>query len=199
MGKTTAANTLRRLGLPLFDADAAVHEMLAPGGAAVTAVETAFPGVRDQAGGIDRGALGRRVFGDAEALRRLERILHPIVREWEHRFLRQARARRDQIAVLDIPLLYETGRQRLCDAVIVVSAPAWLQRQRVMRRPGMTDSRFRAILASQLPDREKRRRADFIVPTGQGRGITLRRLQRVLRVLRQRVPRRPVARARRAR
>jgi dephospho-CoA kinase len=186
MGKSTAAGMLRRLGVPLFDADAAVHRLLGPGGDAVAAVEQAFPGVRDDTGAIDRHRLGMRVFGDPAALRRLEAILHPMVRQAETRFVRRAEARRERLVVLDIPLLYETGAPERCDYVLVVSAPARVQRERVMRRPGMTDSRLASILRAQMPDREKRRRADFVVPTGLGRGLTFRRLRQVVAELRHR-------------
>jgi dephospho-CoA kinase len=186
MGKSTAAGMLRRLGVKLFDADAVVHRLLGPGGAAVAAVEALFPGVRDETGAIDRRRLGMRVFGDPAALRRLEAILHPMVRQAETCFVRQARARRESLVVLDIPLLYETGAPERCDYVLVVSAPARVQRERVMRRPGMTESRFASILRAQMPDREKRRRADFVVPTGLGRGLTFRRLRRVVAELRRR-------------
>jgi dephospho-CoA kinase len=186
MGKSTAANMLRRLGLKLFDADAAVHRLLGPGGKAVAAVENLFPGVRDGAGAIDRRRLGTRVFGDPAALRCLESILHPMVRRDETRFVRQARARREKLVVLDIPLLYETGAPDRVDYVLVVSAPARVQRERVMRRPGMTESRFASILRAQMPDREKRRRADFVVPTGLGLGLTFRGLRRVVAELRRR-------------
>jgi dephospho-CoA kinase len=186
MGKSTAAGMLRRLGVPLFDADAAVHRLLGPGGKAVAAVENLFPGVRDDAGAIDRHRLGTRVFGDPAALRRLETVLHPMVRQAETRFVRQARAHGESLVVLDIPLLYETGAPERCDYVLVVSAPARVQRERVMRRPGMTESRFAGILRAQMPDREKRRRADFVVPTGLGRGSTFRRLRRIVAGLRQR-------------
>src|SRR2546423_7897048 len=163
MGKSTAAAMLRRLRVPLFDADAVVHRLLAPGGAAVGPVATAFPGSRAERGGIDRQRLGRQAFGDTVALRRLEGILHPMVRHAERRFVAQARARREPLVVLDIPLLYESGGIERCDYALVVSAPARLQRERVMRRPGMTAGRFAAILQAQLPDREKRRRAAFLV------------------------------------
>ena len=186
MGKSTAAATLRRLGVPLFDADRAVHRLLAPGGGAVARVAAAFPGTGDEAGGIDRRRLGARVFSDPAALARLEGILHPMVRAEEKRFVARARARRDPIVVLDVPLLFESGGAARVDYVLVVSAPLFLQRQRVLRRPGMTEARFRAILAQQMPDWEKRRRADFVVVTGLGRGLTLRRLQAVLRMLRDR-------------
>jgi dephospho-CoA kinase len=186
MGKTAAAAALRRLGVALFDADRAVHRLLMPGGAAVARVAAAFPGTCDEAGGIDRRRLGARVFADPAALARLEAILHPMVEAEEKRFLARARARRDAIVVLDVPLLFESGGARRCDYVLVVSAPSFLQHQRVMRRPGMTATRLGAILAQQMPDREKRRRADFVVATGLGRGLTLRRLKAILRMLRER-------------
>lgn len=185
MGKSTAAGMLLRLGVRLFDADASVHRLLGPGGGAVDAVEALFPGVRDETGAIDRRRLGARVFGDPAALRRLEAILHPMVREAERRFVMQARARREKLVVLDIPLLYETGAPERCDYVLVVSAPARVQQERVMRRPGMTESRFASILRAQMPDREKRRRADFVVPTGLGRGLTFHRLRRLVAELRR--------------
>jgi dephospho-CoA kinase len=186
MGKSTAAAMLRRLGVPLFDADLAVHRMLAPSGAAVSAVSAAFPGVGTEAGGIDRVLLGQRVFTDPAALRRLEAILHPMVAAEERRFLARSRARRVPLVVLDIPLLFETGAERRCDYVLVVSASALVQRQRVMRRPGMTEIRLAAILQKQVPDHQKRQRADFVVPTGASRGLTLRRLKAIVRILRKR-------------
>ena len=186
MGKSTAAAMLRRLGVPVFDADLAVHRLLAPSGAAVPAVSTAFPDVDTEVGGIDRVLLGQRVFTDPMALRRLEKILHPMVAAEEKRFLARLRARREPLAVLDIPLLFETGAERRCDYVLVVSVPALVQRQRVMRRPGMTEIRLTAILRKQMPDHRKRQRADFVVPTGAGRGQTLRRLKSIVRLLRNR-------------
>jgi dephospho-CoA kinase len=186
MGKSAAAAVLRRMGVPLFDADRTVHRLLAPGGAAVERVAAAFPGVRTAGGGIDRRRLGERVFADPAALSRLEAILHPMVEAEEKRFLARARARRDSVAVLDVPLLFESGGARRCDYVLVVTAPLFLQRQRVLRRPGMTEARFAAIREQQMPDAEKRRRADFVVPTGLSRGLTLRRLKTALRILRDR-------------
>jgi dephospho-CoA kinase len=185
MGKSTAAKMLRRLGVPLYDADAEVHGLLAPGGGAVRAVEAAFPGVRNDAGGIDRQKLGRRVFGDTPALRRLEAILHPRVRTVERRIVAQARSRRQKLVVLDIPLLFEIRGEKRCDYVLVVSAPARLQRERVLRRSGMTEQRFADILRAQVPDAAKRRRADFVVTTGLGKGATYRRLRSIVRKLRQ--------------
>jgi len=186
MGKSAAAAMLRRMGVPVHDSDAAVHRLLAPGGAAVPRVVAVFPGVSDRHGGIDRGELGARVFGDVPALKRLERILHPLVRQSQQRFLKQARARREPLVVLDIPLLFETGGERRCDAIIVVSAPRRVQRARVMARPNMTEQRFRAILAKQMPDHEKRRRADYIVASGLGRAATYRALRRIVRRLKRR-------------
>jgi len=198
MGKSTAAAMLRRLGVPLFDADCVVHQLLAPSGAAVPSVTAAFPDVQTEDGGIDRARLGQRVFNDRAALRRLEAILHPMVAAEENRFLDRIRARRQPLAVLDIPLLFETGAERRCDYVLVVSAPALVQRQRVLRRPGMTEIRLAAILQKQMPDHEKRRRADFVVPTGSGRDQTLRRLKAIVRVLRSSRTRRTGASRRRA-
>jgi dephospho-CoA kinase len=189
MGKSTASAMLRRMGVAVFDADRVVHQLLAPGGAAVTKVEAAFPGTRTKSGGIDRSRLAARVFGDPQALARLEGILHPMVAEAERHFLAQARGRGEPLAVLDIPLLYESRGAARCDYVIVVSAPTMVQRQRVMRRPGMTESRFAAILKQQMPDAEKRRRADFVVPTGLDRGVSQRRLRTIVAELRQLGPR----------
>jgi dephospho-CoA kinase len=183
MGKSTALAMFRRLGVLAHDSDAAVHRLLAPHGAAVAAVAAVFPEALAADGGIDRAALGRRVFADPAALQRLERILHPLVRQSQDRFLKLARGRRVPLVVLDIPLLFETGGDRRCDRVIVVSASASVQRARVMARPGMTEARFRAILAKQTPDAEKRRRADLVVPSGLGRALTFRRLKRIVRAL----------------
>jgi dephospho-CoA kinase len=198
MGKSTAAAMLRRLGVPVHDSDAAVHRLLGRNGAAVAQVAAAFPGTEGP-DGIDRAALGRRVFGDAAALRRLERILHPMVRAESARFLRRMAARRAKLVVLDIPLLFETGGEARCDAIVVVSAPPFLQRARVLRRPGMDAARLAAILAKQMPDGEKRRRADFVVPTGLGRRETLRRLAEIVRVAGAAQPRFALRRRRHAR
>ena len=187
MGKSTAAQALKRLGLPVHDADAAVHRLLAPGGPAVAAVLAAFPDVGTATGGIDRRRLGAAVFGDAAALKRLEAILHPMVGAAKRRFLAAAARRRCPMVVLDVPLLYETGGEQECDAVLVVSAPAFLQRQRVLSRPGMTTAKFDAILAKQMPDAEKRRRTPYVVPTGNGRRFSLDRLRLVLRRIDRRV------------
>jgi dephospho-CoA kinase len=184
MGKSTAAAALRRDGVPVHDADQAVHRLLAKGGAAVTAVAAAFPGVVID-GAVDRPALGRRVFGDAAALTRLEAILHPLVQREARAFLARARRQRRRLAVLDVPLLFETGGERRCDAVIVVSAPRAVQQARVLARPGMTPARLAAIEARQMPDAEKRRRADWVVPTGLDRRTALHALRRARKLVRQ--------------
>lgn len=165
MGKSTTAKLFAEEGVPVHDADAAVHALYE--GAAVPLVEAAFPGTtRD--GKVDRALLGRAVVGNAEAMRRLEAIVHPLVAHARDDFLREARKAGAAIAVLDIPLLYETGGEKLVDAVVVVSAAPEIQRQRVMERPGMTAEKFEALLAKQMPDAQKRRRADYIVDSGHG-------------------------------
>ena len=187
MGKSNAARLLRSMGVPVHDADAAVHRAMGPQGQAVPAVEAAFPGVVYD-GAVDRAALGALVFADVDRLRRLEAILHPIVREAERRFLRRQRLLRRRLVVLDIPLLFETRAENRCDAVIVVSAPAFLQAQRVLSRPGMTPERFAAIRAQQLPDAEKRQRADVVIRTGLSVAETRRALGRALRAIHKRRP-----------
>jgi dephospho-CoA kinase len=179
MGKTTAARILRRLGIPVHDADAEVHRLLGAGGAAVKAVEAAFSGVK-RGKAIDRAALGRLVFADPAALRRLEKILHPLVRQAERKFLARSRRERQALVVLDIPLLFETGGERRCDGVLVVSAPRAIQLARVMARPDMTKARLAAMEARQLPDADKRRRADVVISTGLGKRHSLRALRQAL-------------------
>jgi dephospho-CoA kinase len=180
MGKSTAAAMLRAMGVSVFDADAAVHRALSVGGEAVARVEAAFPGVA-AGGGIDRRALGARVFGDRAALRRLEEILHPIVGRDERHFVARARAAGRRHIVLDVPLLFETGGDRRCDLVLVVWAPPFLQRARVLARPGMNAARLAFLRAQQTSDREKRRRADILIPSGLGRAVTWRALRAALR------------------
>lgn len=169
MGKSTAARAFSRLRVPIFDADAAVHALQARGGRAVRPIAAAFPGsVRD--GAVDREALRRAVLGDPAALKRLEAIVHPLVRAEQRRFLARWRGRGARLVVLDIPLLFETRRDRReFDAILVVSAPACVQRARVLRRGGMTEARLAAIRARQMPDAEKRRRADHVIRTGLSR------------------------------
>ena len=165
MGKSRAARAFRRLGVPVFDADQVVHRLMERGGAAVSTVEHAFPGTVSD-GVVDRAALGARVFGKSDELRRLESILHPRVRAARARFLYQARAHRDAMVVLDIPLLFETGGDANCDYTAVVTAPYFIQRARVLARRDMTEEKFAAVLTRQMPDAEKRRRADFVISTG---------------------------------
>ncbi|MCK8787604.1 dephospho-CoA kinase [Roseomonas sp. NAR14] len=226
MGKSTAAGIFRRLGVPVFDADLAVHRLQGPGGRAVAPIGEAFPGtLRETPRGrmVDREALRRAVLGDPArrdsgapaatsdrttpnrtttdravpdrampdrampdraALNRLERIVHPLVRDEERRFLARARRRGLPLVVLDVPLLFETRGEGRCDAVVVVSAPAAVQRVRVLLRPGMTPERLDAILARQMPDAEKRRRADHVVWTGLSRHATQRAIRALVRRLR---------------
>jgi dephospho-CoA kinase len=165
MGKSTTAAMFAEAGVPVHDADAAVHRLYE--GEAVASIEAAFPGTTD-GGKVDREKLGQRVLGDAAAIKKLEQIVHPLVRQAEERFLAEAERSGAPVAVLDIPLLFETGAQARCDAVAVVSAPAELQRARAFERPGMTEAKFQSILAKQMSDAEKRARADFVVDTGQG-------------------------------
>ncbi|WP_075214212.1 dephospho-CoA kinase [Mongoliimonas terrestris] len=165
MGKSTTAGLFRARGVPVFDADETVHRLYA--GPLAPAVEAAFPGTAP-AGAVDRAALGARVLGDADAMKRLEAIVHPAVRAAERAFLATAREAGAKVAVLDIPLLFETGRDRDVDRVVVVSAPADVQRARVLARPGMTAEKLDAILARQLPDAEKRARAHHVIDTGAG-------------------------------
>ncbi|WP_374425728.1 dephospho-CoA kinase [Paracoccus sp. (in: a-proteobacteria)] len=162
MGKSTAAQMFRELGHPVWDADAAVHELYAPGGGAVAPVAAAFPGA-ERDGGIDRAALRRALAADPLGFQRLEGIVHPLVAADRAGFL--ARHADAPIVVLDIPLMYETGADAAMDGVAVVSAPAGVQRARVMARPGMTEENFQMILSRQMPDAEKRRRADWIIPS----------------------------------
>ncbi|WP_062015278.1 dephospho-CoA kinase [Aureimonas sp. AU4] len=187
MGKSTTAAMFRDEGLPVHDADATVHRLYR--GRAAPLVEALFPGVLDGTGAVDRARLGSRVLGDPTALKRLEALIHPMVREEEAAFLREAEAAGAPAAVLDIPLLFETGGERRVDRVVVVSAPEAVQRERVMARPGMTAARFDAILAQQMPDAEKRRRADFVVETGEGLDHARTQVAAIVRQLRE--PARP--------
>jgi dephospho-CoA kinase len=181
MGKSTASAMFRRMGVPVYDSDAAVHVVLGRGGAAVAPIATAFPGVVN-GGAVDRQALGKRVFGDDAALKALEAIVHPLVRRRQGDFLKRCAARRVPLAVLDIPLLFEVRLDVRCDILVVVSAPARIQAARVLARPGMTQDKFDGILARQMPDAEKRRLADFVVPSGRGKAETLRRLTRIAKL-----------------
>lgn len=182
MGKSTVAAAFRRAGIPVFDADAAVHALQARGGRAVPAIGAAFPGaVRD--GAVDRAALRAIAVPDPAAMRTLERVLHPMVRAAERAFLARARRARRRVAVLDIPLLLETGGERRVDLVLVVSAPRSVQRARVRARRQMTNAQIDTIIARQMPDAEKRRRADVIISTGLSRHHALARLRRLMQEL----------------
>ncbi|ACG76418.1 dephospho-CoA kinase [Phenylobacterium zucineum HLK1] len=167
MGKSTTAAMFRDAGIPVYDADAAVHDLYDQGGAAVGPVGEAFPGVVKD-GRVDREALRQQVLGNPEALKRLNAIVHPLVGQDRVQFFKAAEAAGADMVVLDIPLLFETGGHANVDAVVVVSAPPQMQRERVLARPGMTPERLDAILAQQTPDAEKRARAHFVVDTGQG-------------------------------
>lgn len=186
MGKTTVANMFRGLGIPVHDSDAVVHRLLGKNGGAVAAVAREFPDAVVN-GAVDRRTLGNRVFADKRALARLESILHPMVREHQKRFLADTRRRRKPLAVLDIPLLFETGGERRCDLVVAVSAPPFVQSARVMKRPGMTAEKFRRILANQMPDVRKRALADFVVPTGLGKAASLRAVKDIVKVAKRRL------------
>ncbi|MGV3634374.1 MAG: dephospho-CoA kinase [Pseudorhodoplanes sp.] len=165
MGKSTTAKLFAEEGVPVHDADAAVHALYE--GEAVPLVEAAFPGTTMD-GKVERALLAKAVVGHPDAMRRLEAIVHPLVARSRDRFLEKARQDGAAVAVLDIPLLFETGGEKLVDAIVVVSAAPEIQRQRVMERPGMTTGKFEALLAKQTPDAEKRMRADYIVDSGHG-------------------------------
>ncbi|HEY8383924.1 MAG TPA: dephospho-CoA kinase [Microvirga sp.] len=165
MGKSATAACFRRLGAPVHDADAAVHALY--GGAAAPLIEAAFPGTVVD-GVVDRQRLGAAVLGDPERLRALEAIVHPLVRAEKEGFLQRAVKAGAPVAVLDVPLLFETCGDRACDAVCVVTAPATVQRERVLARPGMTEDKLAAILAKQMPDAQKRGQAHFLVDTSRG-------------------------------
>lgn len=169
MGKSTVAGMFAERGIPVFDADAVVRRLQGPGGTLVGPIETAFPGCTD-AEGVDRHKLGEAVFNDPQALARLETIVHPAVRNARSRFLIEHAA--DKLVVFDIPLLFEKGGIEEVDAVVVVSAPAEVQRQRVLARAGMTEQRLASILKLQVPDAEKRKRADYVINTGSSLGET---------------------------
>ena len=182
MGKSTAALALKRMGVPVFDADAAVHAILGKGGEGVAAVEAAFPGVVEN-GAVVRPRLGQQVFGDRAALARLEAIVHPLVRRAERRFTARAARRRLALVAFDIPLLFETRGARRYDLAAVVSAPVFVQAARVLARSGMTAERLALIRARQTPDAEKRRRADVVIATGIGKRESLARIAALVRRL----------------
>ena len=177
MGKSTVENFFAESGVPVYDADAVVHRLYA--GDAAPLIEAAFAGTTTS-GTVDRDRLAERVLADPAALKRLEAIVHPLVRREEERFIATAEAAGAPVAVINIPLLFETGGETRCDAVVVVSAPAETQRARVMGRPGMTEEKFTRLVAKQMPDAEKRRRADFIVDTSQDFDSTRAQVRAIL-------------------
>ena len=183
MGKSTTAAMFREAGIPVYDADAAVHRLYDQGGAAVAPVGEAFPGVVN-AGRIDREALRQRVLGHPDELKRLNAIVHPLVGQDRAGFMDQAQADGADWVVFDVPLLFETGGHAGVDAIVVVSAPAAMQRQRVLARPGMSPERLDAILAQQTPDAEKRGRAHYIVNTGDGLEPARAQVQAIIAQLR---------------
>ncbi|MDP3175492.1 MAG: dephospho-CoA kinase [Phenylobacterium sp.] len=183
MGKSATLAMFAEAGLPVYDADAQVHALYARGGEAVAPVEAAFPGVTKD-GAVDRQALGPRVLSDPAALAKLEAIVHPLMVDRRRAFLREAEAGGADLVVLDIPLLFETGGEKAVDSVVVVSAPSDVQRSRVLARPGMTPEKFEAILAKQLPDADKRTRADFVVDTSQGLDVARQRVGEIIATLR---------------
>ena len=185
MGKSTAAATLRYLGLPVFDADATVHKLLGPNGAALGPLAARFPGLVGVAG-VDRAKMGALVFADPKALTDLEAILHPLVHHARGQFIRAAASRRVPVVVLDVPLLFEGKYHRDYDLVAVVTAPAFLQKQRALRRPGMTAEKLKGVLTRQMSDAQKRVLADVVITTGLSKRESLRRLKQLLRVVRTR-------------
>jgi dephospho-CoA kinase len=196
MGKSTTAAVFRELGVPVYDADAEVHASYARGGACVGPVGEAFPGVVKD-GAIDREALRQRVLGKPEELKRLNGVVHPIIGALRRTFFADAEAAGADLAVLDIPLLFEGGGERGLDAVAVVTAPLEMQRERVLQRAGMTEERLEAILAHQMPDAEKRARADFVIDTSNGHDPVRRQVEEILEIMRdpQRRPKRDRATA----
>jgi dephospho-CoA kinase len=180
MGKSTVSTMFRDLGVPVFDADAAVHSLQGPGGALLPQIEAEFPGTTGP-DGVDRQKLGSAVFGDAEALKRLETIVHPAVGAMRAAFLRDNADR--PLLVFDIPLLYEKGAVAQVDAVVVVSAPPEVQRARVLARPGMTEHKFAQIVDLQVPDADKVARADYVIDTGSTLAETRQAVTNLVRKL----------------
>ena len=185
MGKSTTAAMFRQAGIPVYDADAAVAQIYLAGGAAVEPLEAAFPGVtRD--GAVDREALRQRVLGDDDAMSKLNSVVHPLLGKDRAAFYADAEAAGADMVVLDIPLLFETGGERNMDVVVVVSAPGDVQRARVLARPGMSAERLEAILSRQLPDAQKRARADFVVDTGRGLEAAEAQVRDIINALKRR-------------
>jgi dephospho-CoA kinase len=183
MGKSTAAARIRALGIGVCDADAAVHKLYKPGGAAVSSIETAFPGTTTAEGGVDRPKLAAALLADPSAFEQLERIVHPLVFQVERNFLHEKVAKGAEKAVLEIPLLFETGGERRVDVTIVVSSPPEIQRERVLARPGMVPEKLDQILSRQMSDEEKRQRADFVVDTSRSIPETEAQIDRIMNQL----------------
>jgi dephospho-CoA kinase len=182
MGKSTVAGQFAKLGAKICSADACVHKLLGKGGAAVAKVQKHFPD-SVKAGIVDRKILGQIVFSDKEKLKLLENILHPMVQEMKNDFINKSRRLGAEIVVLDIPLLFETSGENRVDYTVVVSAPAFIQKQRVMARKGMTAEKFERIIASQMQDLEKRNRADFVIPTSLGKGYSFKMVKELMQNL----------------
>jgi dephospho-CoA kinase len=180
MGKSATAKMFAEGGIPVFDADAEVHRLYE--GKAASLIEAAFPGVTKE-GRVDRERLSARVVGDQEALAKLEAVVHPLVRDARRAFIEKARSSGAKVALVDIPLLFETGGGEGIDKIVVVSAPYEVQRQRVLAREGMTEEKFQAILARQMPDAEKRKRADFVIDTSKGFAAAREDVRAILREL----------------
>jgi len=179
-GKSTAAHICRQMGLPVHDSDKVVHKLLGPNGVAVPVILQKFGPVGDSDAGIDRQALGQIIFGDPVAKNWLENLLHPLVEQDRTRFIRQYKVWGYKKIILDVPLLFEVGADRICDSVITVWAPAFLRQQRALMRPGMTEEKYQQIIAAQLPQTEKIRLSDLSLPSGLGYAETRRRLKRFL-------------------
>ena len=188
MGKSATAKMFAEEGVPVHDADAVVHRLY--DGEATPQIEAVFPGTTKD-GKVDREKLGKRVLGDAAAIKRLEQIVHPLVGAASARFLAEAERKGAPVAVLDVPLLFETGGDARCDAVVVVSAPADVQRTRAFERPGMSEGKLAAILAKQMPDAEKRARADFVVDTSKGFDAARAQVRDILKAVAKMPKRRP--------
>lgn len=183
MGKSTTANMFRGFDCPVFDADAAVHDLYAKGGKAVPLIKAVFPdAIKD--GAVDRSVLGQHMRADPLNLTVLESFIHPMVSELRTEFFKEAEERGADVVVLDVPLLFETGGDKLVDKVAVVTAPEYVQRERVMARPGMTKALFAALLSRQIPDRDKRIRADYLIFTDQGLPFAREQVQKILQELR---------------
>ncbi len=185
MGKSETARMFAARGIPVFDSDAAVHALYGAGGAAVESIRALVPDAVS-AGAVDRARLSAAVMHDKALLRTIEQVVHPLVRRMQDDFLKQAEARGSMLAILDIPLLFETGRDREVDSIIVVSAPADVQRSRALQRPGMTPEKLEFILSKQVPDSEKRRRADYVIDTSKSLQDAARQVEAIISELEQR-------------